>query len=53
MTYTMIRWASSHPWFIEEQPALAGWAVLVRHDTQPGETILFTDFDELLAWAGY
>ena len=63
MTKNQVDWASEHDWYRGYYIAdnNGGIAVLVRPDT--GETgtlcyfgkpaIVFTDFNELKAWAGY
>ena len=56
-----VKWASQHDWFVdsvvvESSPIVGQYAVYVK-EWQEGMNsfmhIIFTDFDELQAWAGY
>ena len=56
MTLQQIVWASEHDWFIKIQGDLIKGGprvVIVKDDMIEGNTLGFTDFDELKQWAGY
>jgi hypothetical protein len=55
MTTQQIAWASKHDWFIDAVPSKLsnGLRVHVKDDMLAGNTLVFTDFDELTEWAGY
>jgi hypothetical protein len=56
MTTQQIAWASKHDWFIESIPSKfrgKKLRVIVKDDMVAGNTLVFTDFDELKQWAGY
>jgi hypothetical protein len=54
MTTQQIAWASKHDWFIESNRTSTGQIrIHVKDDMVAGNTLGFTDFDELTEWAGY
>jgi|TARA_R110000822_G_scaffold285215_1_gene406566 hypothetical protein len=56
MTTQQIAWARKHDWFIESIPSKfrgKKLRVIVKDDMVAGNTLVFTDFDELKQWAGY
>ena len=55
MTIQQVLWARKHDWFIKTQADIfkGVWCILVRDDMVVGNTLSFTDFDELKHWAGY
>jgi hypothetical protein len=55
MTTQQIAWARKHDWFIEAKVLrITGQIrIHVKDDMVAGNTLGFTDFDELQQWAGY
>ena len=55
MTTQQIAWARKHDWFIEAKVLrITGQIrIHVKDDMIEGNTLGFTDFDELTEWAGY
>ena len=60
LTQAQVQWAMQHDWFVrtcrcQPQDNTQGFVIgaLVRHDVKEAETMVFTNFEELKAWAGY
>ena len=60
MTVSQVRWASQHDWFLSSKATSTGFKVTVedfvyRVTTGQYESAktIFTDINELKAWAGY
>ena len=55
MTTQQIAWARKHDWFIEAKVLrITGQIrIHVKDDMIEGNTLGFTNFDELTEWAGY
>ena len=55
MTTQKINWAKQYDWFIESTVVrISGqMRIHVKDDMVAGNTLVFTDFDELKQWAGY
>jgi uncharacterized membrane protein YgcG len=52
MTYSYVRWAQCHDWYLGYTESDNGLVVKVRDDERDG-VLYFVDIDRLREWAGY
>jgi hypothetical protein len=52
MTYSYVRWAQCHDWYLGCTESDNGFVVKVRDDMEEG-VLYFVDIDRLREWAGY
>jgi len=53
ITLKQVQWAKQHDWYITDYVDEAADNVVVVRNDFFGDDIIFTDFNELIAWAGY